>query len=115
MGLTPDYTIKQGDTIPILSANLEVDFEAVSLANATVQIVLVKRSEPTVPFFVGNAVIVNAVAGEVKYEWVDGDTDIPGSYFAEWVVTLSGGKKRRFPNVGFFTIHIHPSLPIPTP
>jgi hypothetical protein len=32
----------------------------------------------------------DAAAGEMQYQWVAGDTDTPGTYFAEWTVDWSG-------------------------
>jgi len=108
-----DFTIKQNDTLPVLSAVLKVGGVLIGdLASATsVKLVLTKRTAPDVFVFVGTAVVVDAAAGKVAYSWQVGDTATPGEFYGEWHITYAGGGKRKVPTVGKFSISIEASLP----
>lgn len=56
------------------------------------------------------ATINNASAGEVEYRWADGDTDTPGTYFAEWEVLWSDGTTETFPTVLADIVVVHGDL-----
>jgi hypothetical protein len=45
-------------------------------------------------------VVVSPLTGIGKYEWNPGETDIPGSYRADFEITLSDGTKVRVPESG---------------
>jgi hypothetical protein len=45
-------------------------------------------------------VVVSPLTGIGKYEWHPGETDIPGSYRADFEVTLSDGSEVRVPEGG---------------
>jgi hypothetical protein len=55
------------------------------------------------------AEVVNASRGLVRYVWQAGDTDAPGVYDAEFIVT-DGEDLRVLPSSTFFRIEILPSL-----
>jgi hypothetical protein len=108
-----DFTIKQYDTLPVISAILKVGGVVISdLAMASsVKLVLAKRNDPETYVFAKQAVIVNAANGQVAYQWVAGDTDIPGDYVGSWHITYADGKKRTVPTIGYFLLKIEPKLP----
>lgn len=56
------------------------------------------------------AVIVDAEAGRVRYDWRPGDTDHPGFFHAEFRVEYITGAKATVPNSGYVTVHIGRSL-----
>jgi hypothetical protein len=47
-------------------------------------------------------VVVSPLTGIGKYEWNFGETDIPGSYIADFEITLSDGVKVRVPEGGAY-------------
>jgi hypothetical protein len=88
-------TMKKGDRLPSLTDTLVGPSGAVDLTGATV----VFKFFPIVGGSVvsGSAVIEDATAGKVRYDWGASDTATAGSYYAEWVATI-GGKEMTFPN-----------------
>lgn len=92
--MDPVY-IKQNDTQPSISATLTEDGVAVDITGATVTFVMrprATRCQPAsgAPKVEAAAVVVNAAAGQVRYDWAVGDTDTEGQFDAEFKVTLAG-------------------------
>lgn len=110
--MSADFTIKQGDTLPAISAYLKVGgaVDPNMATISTVKLALAKRATPDVFFFIGNAVVVSPTTGQVAYNWQAADTATPGEYYAEWHVTYQSGAKRTFPTVGRFTVSIEAKL-----
>jgi hypothetical protein len=106
-----DIYIKQGDTAPIVEAVLlDANQLPVDLSGATV--VFRMASRPGVaPIVDETATIVDAGAGRVSYAWAAGDTDEPGTYLAEFVVTSS--EQQTFPNMRYLVVEIKPNLAAP--
>lgn len=50
--------------------------------------------------------VVSAGDGQVRYDWVSGDTDTVGVYQAEVEVTYADSKPETFPNFGYITVTI---------
>jgi hypothetical protein len=44
------------------------------------------------------AEVADAAAGKVRYQWAAGDTDEPGTFLAEWVVTFADGQPLTVPS-----------------
>lgn len=104
------FTIKQGDTSPSLLANLVLpDKTPAQLAGSTV-LFHMRNSRGTGSTLVGSATIVNASAGQVRYDWDPADTALVGDYEAEFQVTYSDGKIETFPNDGFLEVSIPEQL-----
>lgn len=98
------FNIKQNDTSPaILYALTPTD---VSLVGATVKY----RMRPigaTSWLIDANADVVTEIGTPtVRYNWQATDTQTPGFYEAEFVVTYSDATVETFPNSGFITINI---------
>jgi len=102
------FYIKQNDTSPSMLATLQN-------ANG----VAVDLSDATINFYMGNingnvvdstATIVDAEAGQVRYDWVALDTSDSGMYQAEFEVVFIGGTKETFPNDNYITVVITPDL-----
>lgn len=111
--MTADFYIKQGDTRPPFEVTLlNADRDPVNLTTATVQFRLSTRAG-TVPIIDGAATVVDAVNGVVAYQWGAGDTDTPGTYLAEFVVTTAS--QETFPNSRYLVVQIMQNLADPTP
>jgi hypothetical protein len=52
------------------------------------------------------AVVVDALAGKVQYNWQPGQTDVAGIYKCEFEVTFGGTMPLTFPNDGYGRITI---------
>lgn len=99
------FYLKRGDTLPPMRATLlEADgVTPVDLAGATV--VLQLRDRRGTHLFDADCTVLDAEAGRVEYEWVEGDTDTVGAHRAEFEITSSDGIATA-PNYGFVTVHI---------
>jgi len=104
-----DYTLKQGDLEPSVTGFL-VDSTGlpVNLATATNVAFRMMGVLNHVEAFSRPAVIDDAVGGELSYPWQPGDTDLPGVFYAEFVVTWPIGRPQTYPPGGYLTIAINP-------
>lgn len=111
-----DFTIKANDRLPTIEAVLgyaapavQADLDALATALADpatrVSFIMRKAGDPT-PKVDKLAVVVDAPARRVRYEWVAGDTDTPGTYQAEWEVIFPTGKPQTFPLLTYHSIDI---------
>lgn len=105
-----DFVISQGNTIPSVTATItDPTGNPVNLTSATVTFVM--RSEQQASATVNAAAtIVSAPAGTVSYTFTTAQTGTPGLYNAQFNVTESGGGTYTYPNVGFMSIEVQPSL-----
>lgn len=105
-----ELSIKANDRLPSVEATLGFAgglAANLSTATAVVFIMRLRGSDPAQPPKVNKpAVIVDATAGAVRYDWAVGDTNTPGIYNAEWQVTYNDGKKRTFPTLTYHTITV---------
>jgi hypothetical protein len=100
------FVIKQGDTSPDFVADLKhPDKSAVTLTGATVKFHMRSSRRGSTPI-VGNASIVDPLAGRVKYEWAASDTASTGDYEVEFEVTFADGKIETYPNEGYLEVSI---------
>lgn len=107
-----DFHIKALDTAPVVTATLENGAGVpVNLAGVTsVRFLMRAMRGAASPKVNGAAFVDDAAGGKVHYDWQTFDTDTPGGYRAEWVVTFSGGQVERFPNDHNLTIAVHQRL-----
>ena len=115
--VSPDFTIKQGNTSPAIDAQLRDDGGEIDLEDGTVAFRMKHRSTDQVVS--GLCAIRNAENGRVSYIWSDGDTDKPGKYDAEFIVDYSANPPESiaefnvdetFPSDGFLLIEVTETL-----
>lgn len=100
------FWMKQGDRLPVISATLrDAAGEAVDLTSADVRFIMV-NAETGVVKVNAPASLVSGAAGTVKYEWGATDTDTVATYYYEWEVTDSSGRKYTFPNQSSLVLEV---------
>ena len=109
----PDFAIKQGDVLPVLSDTLTYsDGTAVNLTGASVKFVM--RSLIAIGTTTNtSATIVNATAGTVSYTFTTTDTATAGRYQGTWIVTFAGGQVQQFPTDGYLDIAVEENITTP--
>ena len=114
MATDVDWTMKVGDLLPILEVTCEDVNGPVDLSTAASARLLMHSKEtfnidPTTSPKIDAAVTIDpdqvTNKGKVTYDWISGDTDTKGVYFAE-VEVLYGTKPLTFPNGGYYIINI---------
>lgn len=109
------FTIKENDLLPVLSATLRDANGAVDLSGATSVTFLMNIRKGGTTKVSGTCSILqvgdgsDGSKGMVQYAWVDTDTDVPGTYNAEFEVDFAG-KKLTFPNDSYAVVQILPDL-----
>ena len=104
------FHIKQGDLLPTLDAIIrDADGVAIPLTTAVSVTFWMRRrgdleTVPKVDDAAGS--FVDAAAGHVRYAWLLGDTDAPGTYDAEFRVVWPGDRPQTFPSNGHFAVVI---------
>jgi hypothetical protein len=88
-----DLNLVAGDTAPSLFGTLTdpATGEPFNLTDATVrfQMRLLTAGRWTVDS--DAEVVGDPTAGDVRYDWIDGDTDTAGEYEARWQITYTSG------------------------
>lgn len=108
--MSDNFYIKQDDEIPVIEAQLtDSQGNPIDLSNSTVTLHVAK------PRGLGNvfskeANVVDGENGVVHYVWEEGDTSETGRFRAEFTVEYINGDTETFPNSGYETIFIDPSL-----
>ena len=102
------YTLKQGDTAPVIEATLQLAGSSIDLTGATVKFHMADKTSGVVK--------VNATAtpdpdqvtnkGKVTYTWITANLDTEGTYNAEWEITFVSGKIMTVPNTGYDTVTV---------
>lgn len=103
-----DFRMARGDLLPAYAASLKnPDGSAADLTGATV-LFWFRPQDRSQAWKNAAAVIVGAAtAGNVRYDWVAGDTAVAGIYDTKWVATYPGPKEMTFPNDRYQTLVIH--------
>jgi hypothetical protein len=104
---TPYFSIKQGDTLPTLTATL-VGADGVTpqvLTGATVRLSL-RAKDQTLVLNRVPCTIVNAAAGQVSYAWQPTDTAVARTLTGEFEVTFADASILTFPNDTGFMVAV---------
>lgn len=111
--VVPAVHLKEGDTGPPLEVRLTDDTNdptALDSGTDSVQFSL-EHSDGSDVALTNDAEITAGAEGVVEYPWGDGDTDTPGQYFGEFVVTFNEGESdertETFPSAGYIPVVIH--------
>lgn len=103
------FSIKQGDTLPVLEATItKADGSALDLTNATAVVFRMRNvnARPAGTFKVNAAAtFVDKPNGIVRYTFTAADTNAPGSYAGEFVVSF-GGDQQTVPTVGYLAVSV---------
>lgn len=88
------FVIFQGNLSPVASYTFTVGGQPYALTGCTVAFSM-RPIGGTVAIISGSAAtIIDAINGKVEYDWLTGDTAIPGTYAGWFTVTLPNGKKQ---------------------
>jgi hypothetical protein len=77
-----------------------------NLVVSTVKFVLAPREAIVKAKVKAGAVIVDAPAGEMRYDWATGDAETAGGFVAEWEVTRWDATIETLPNGGYLPVAI---------
>lgn len=93
--------VKQNDRRPAAEVTIKRGTSVVDLNLATgVTFKMRERTQSGALKVNTAAVITDATNGVVEYRWQSGDTDTPGTYYAEWEVIWNDGTTETFPTLG---------------
>lgn len=96
--------LKQGDLYPPLVFDTNADTTGASSLVAKLRkvhgtTVITKTLTNTTPS-----------EGILTYDWVAGDTDVPGTYLVEAIVTFADGTIQTFPQRSYLELQIRPRV-----
>jgi hypothetical protein len=96
--------IKQGDLYPPLRIDTNAD-----TTGATSTVAKLRKVH-------GSTILTKTLTntdptnGILQYQWVAGDTDVPGTYLVEAIVTFASGAIQRFPQRSYLELIIRPKV-----
>lgn len=106
--MADDFTINEGDTLPVLEAVLlPAEGQTFTLTGATVRWRMWARSSPTDKVYALCSVL-DPVGRRVRYTWQAADTDARGGYLGKFEVTFPDGSVESFPNDRALVIRVSP-------
>lgn len=88
---------------------LDQNGNPLNLAGATVTLIM-RNAYTAAPTVNAAMSIVSSSAGTVQYNWSATDTATVGMYQAQIHIVESGGGTYTYPNIGFLSVEIQPSL-----
>lgn len=108
-----EFYLKKGDTSPSITVICkDENGDVVPLTAATgATFSMIDPGTDTPKIDKAAAVIEDAAAGKVRYDWASGDVDTPGEYNGEVEVAWSAGGTTTFPNFRYIKIEILDDIP----
>lgn len=103
------FEIKQGSTSPALLYYLEPAAD-IDLTGATVTFSLQVQDGAVVISEAAVTVVDETGTPSVRYDWVAGDTDTAGFYYAEFNVHYQNGLEEKFPTRGYLPVVIYDAV-----
>jgi hypothetical protein len=101
-----DFTIPQGQTTPAITAQLLLPNGALpNLTGATVQFTMQLPGSTTYTVN-ATATITDPINAWVSYQWVTGNTALPGTFNARWVVTYPNSTVQLFPALSYLQVQV---------
>jgi len=94
----PEFYMAKNDRKPSLEAVLMHNGVAVNLTGCTAKFYM--KKDDTVLIDGHSAVIVDATAGLVRYDWGAGETNVEGKCSGEFEITFADNKPWTFPAKG---------------
>lgn len=83
--------MKQCDLFPFEYDITYDDGTPVDLTGATVVMNMILDGATSFTVDSGSCTIVNATEGSIRYQWVSPETDVPGMYRIEFIITFNSG------------------------
>jgi hypothetical protein len=109
--MAADIVFKQGDTAPIIKETfLNAGNENYNIEGSSVVFQMRALTSSTPVKLTGTVAIISGSKGEVTYSPSAKDTEVPGSYMANWLVTFSSGARMTFPTTGYLSVEIQESI-----
>ena len=103
------FDLKQDDIFPALRARLrDGRGTAIDLSLATVAFRM-RATGGALKIDDAACDVVDAAGGIVEYQWAAGDTDTPGTYDGEFVISYAGGVQT-VPATGYVSIVVSANL-----
>ena len=96
--------LKQGDLYPPLVIDTNAD-----VTGATSLIAKLRKVHGTT-VSTKTLTATDAPNGILSYTWLAGDTDVPGTYQVEAIVTFASGAIQRFPQRSYLEVVIRPKV-----
>ena len=108
-----DFTITQGQTLPIFEYTLESPKGKIEEPES-VKFVMRAQTASLPLSLTGTAAVVSKAAGTVSFSPSALDTTVPGTYECQWEAKVNK-KSGVFPAVGYLSVEIQPSLSVGRP
>ncbi|WP_054948986.1 hypothetical protein [Numidum massiliense] len=110
----PDLIIKQGDTYEKMRGVMRnANKEAVDVTDCKIYLVMATSldGEEGEVIAQGEGAVVDGPAGEVEYQFQNGDTRRPGTHITEFKAVFPDGRVLTQPVEDYNRVHIIPSIP----
>jgi hypothetical protein len=84
------FVMYKDNIAPSISDTIAISGRPVDLTGAAVKFMMRLTESSTVKVNASAIIVAPATSGQVQYDWISGDTNVPGEYSYWWRVTKSG-------------------------